>query len=319
MKAVNLLFLAPHWRVSLVQAFQQSWKRAGLTGKLIGADSDPYSAGLKALEHSHLIPQFDHPDCKQSVIEICKAESVNAVLPLTNKAIEFLDKHRESFFLNNCQLYIQSSETIQVCHDKLLLFNYLKKIGLKTPQSFSLENVPTSLSFPLIMKNRKGEGGRNVRIINNYEEFEFYKKSVIEEIIQEKLEGREFSVDWYSNPEAKPLIIVPRERKKIRAGEVMQSVIQLNEKIIDAVSLVGKYLNLKGPCTLQGFLSEKGNFFFTDINLRFGSGYVHTIAAGGDVPLIMYRELSGEVNTNTSIKIEDGSIMTRFLDAFIIP
>ncbi len=318
MKDINLLFLAPHWRVSLIQAFQQSWKRSSLSGKLIGADSDPYAAGQKALEQFYQIPQFEHLDCKQSLLEICKVESVDAILPLTNKAIEFLDNHRESFSNNNCRLYIQSSETIQVCHDKLLLFNYLKKIGLKTPHSFSLKNLPASLSFPLVLKDRKGEGGKNVTIIKNSEEFDFYKKSVNEEIFQEKLEGQEFSVDWYSNLEGKPLIIVPRERIKVRSGEVMQSKIQLKEEIIDAVSLVGKYLNLKGPCTLQGFLSESGDFFFTDINLRFGSGYVHTLAAGGDVPLMMYRELSGEESTNASIKIKEGSIMTRFLDAFFI-
>ena len=67
---------------------------------------------------------------------------------------------------------------------------------------------------------------------------------------------------------------------------------------------------MTGPCTIQGIQNDK--FYFTDVNLRFGSGYVHTISAGGDVPLMMYKEMVGQDLDSVKLDIKDHSIMTRY-------
>jgi len=73
---------------------------------------------------------------------------------------------------------------------------------------------------------------------------------------------------------------------------------------------------LQGPANLQGIRAQNGQFFLTDINLRFGSGSGHTIAAGGDMPGLIFRELSGESVPFANGSVKDGSMMTRFQDAF---
>ena len=85
--------------------------------------------------------------------------------------------------------------------------------------------------------------------------------------------------------------------------------------VIETVSQVGKALLLRGPCTIQGFLDEDEKFYLTDVNLRFGSGFVHTIAAGVDVPLLLYKELLGEEIPAVG-PVEEGLMMTRFSDGF---
>jgi hypothetical protein len=84
--------------------------------------------------------------------------------------------------------------------------------------------------------------------------------------------------------------------------------------IIESAENLGTLLKLRGPANLQGILDESGSFFFTDVNLRFGSGALHTIHAGADIPRMMFQELVGQpVKIDNSIM--DGSKMFRFHDA----
>ena len=54
---------------------------------------------------------------------------------------------------------------------------------------------------------------------------------------------------------------------------------------------------------------------FTDINLRFGSGVLHTISAGANIPKMILQELAGKPIEIKSYSIMDGSTMTRFHEA----
>ena len=110
-------------------------------------------------------------------------------------------------------------------------------------------------------------------------------------------------------------MIVPRERLTIRAGEVMTSRIEMASDIIESAKKVGTLLQLRGPANLQGILEESGNFLFTDVNLRFGSGVVHTIHAGADIPGMILQEIIGESVDKKLNFVTDGSTMSRFHDA----
>jgi biotin carboxylase len=95
----------------------------------------------------------------------------------------------------------------------------------------------------------------------------------------------------------------------------MVSRIELVSSIIESAQRLGEQLQLRGPANFQGFLEESGEFFFTDVNLRFGSGVLHTIHAGANIPEMMLQELVGKsIETKTDFGM-DGSTMSRFHDA----
>lgn len=316
MKPVNILFLSPHWNVSLPKAFKESLDRSKLKGKLAGADSDRCSAALQYLRPAHIIPRFDEKDCIKKVMEICVRDSIHAVIPLSNKAVEFLDENRQPFRVKNIFLYLPERETIAICHDKERLAKFLTSAKIPVPataQPRSLKN-----GFPLFTKRRRGEGGGNCFVVENQGELEFYSRKYPDNLFQEYLRGKEYSIDWFSDRTGNPVLIVPRERLMVRHGEVWESRIHMDQDLIDATRKVGAQLGLKGPCNIQGILDPSGRLVFTDVNLRFGSGAVHTIAAGGDVPLMIYKELMGQSPESALSEIRDGSIMTRFHDAYFL-
>ena len=169
--------------------------------------------------------------------------------------------------------------------------------------------------FPLIAKEPCGEGGKNCFKIEDQVELDFYSKKFPNHIFQRFVQGREFSIDWFSNKKGLPVVVVPRERLVARAGEVMVSRIELIPDIIESSKRLGTRLQLRGPANFQGFLEESGEFLFTDVNLRFGSGVLHTIHAGANIPEMILRELAGKSIETKSNFVINGSTMSRFHDA----
>ncbi|MEE9259132.1 MAG: hypothetical protein V3U37_06280, partial [Nitrospinaceae bacterium] len=167
MKETNILFLAPNWRVSLIKAFQTAKAELNIEGRLVGADSDPNSPALRALDSVHTIPLFSESGCLEQVTEIIRTQSIHAVLPLTNKAVEFLAANRERFEGENVFLYIQENKVIETCHDKLKLAEYCDANNIAAPRTLSLDSPGDSPRFPLIAKPRRGEGSKNCFRIND--------------------------------------------------------------------------------------------------------------------------------------------------------
>lgn len=319
MKELNLLLLAPHWRVSLVRAFQSSKARLGISGKLVGADSDPLAASLKVADAGYPLPLFEDSACRTKLIDICNSEAIDAILPMTNKAIEFLNRHRKHFDKDNLLVYLQDSGTIEVCHDKQKLAHFFESEGIPCPVTGSAEMFAEIDEFPLIAKPKRGEGGKDNFVIETQRDLEFYAQKYPGHVLQKFIPGEEYTVDWFSDKSGNPLLMVPRQRLAVRGGEVMVSRICMDPAIIKLVRRVGLRLKLCGPANLQGIRAVDGQFLLTDINLRFGSGAGHTIAAGGDMPEYIYRDLSGESDLIEAPSIQDGSVMTRFHDAFFSP
>ena len=310
MKDIRILFLAPNWRVSLLRSFKKS---TAIKIFMVGADSDSYSAALNVVDKSYVIPKFSEPTCVEKIQAICAKENIHAILPMTNKAIDFMDKNRVEFDGGDLLLYLADHNRIQTSNDKRRLAEFFTQNNFASPEL--IDPKKPFPGFPLIAKDPYGEGGKNCFKIEDQIEFDFYSKKLPNHIFQRFVQGREFSIDWFSNKKGLPVVVVPRERLVARAGEVMVSRIELIPDIIESAKRLGTRLQLRGPANFQGFLEESGEFLFTDVNLRFGSGVLHTIHAGANIPEMMLQELVGESVEMKSNFVMDGSTMSRFHDA----
>jgi carbamoyl-phosphate synthase large subunit len=309
-KDIRVLFLAPNWRVSLLRSFK---KPTAIKIFIVGADSDSNSAALSVVDKSYVIPKFSEPNCVEKIQAICDKENIHAILPMTNKAIEFMDKNRAEFDEGDLLLYLADYTLIETCNDKRRLAEFFTQKNFASPDL--IDPKKPFPGFPLIAKDPCGEGGKNCFKIEDQTEFDFYSKKLPNHIFQRFVQGREFSIDWFSNKKGLPVVVVPRERLVARAGEVMVSRIELIPDIIESAKRLGTRLQLRGPANFQGFLEESGEFLFTDVNLRFGSGVLHTIHAGANIPEMILQELAGKPIETKSYSIMDGSTMTRFHEA----
>jgi len=112
MQDIRVLFLAPNWRVSLLRSFK---KPTAIKIFIVGADSDSNSAALRVVDKSYVIPEFSEPNCVEKIKTICDKENINAIFPMTNKAIEFLDKNRAGFNDGDLLIYLADHSGQKPC------------------------------------------------------------------------------------------------------------------------------------------------------------------------------------------------------------
>ena len=80
---MNILFLAPAWKVPLLKAFQEAKKSIKIDFGVIAADSDILSSSLYFADRYHIVPKFEAPNFKPVLLELCEKENITSIIPLS--------------------------------------------------------------------------------------------------------------------------------------------------------------------------------------------------------------------------------------------
>ena len=80
--------------------------------------------------------------------------------------------------------------------------------------------LPADVAFPLFVKPRGGRGSVGAYRVNDRRELEFFLSYVTDPIVQEYLDGPEFTLDVLCDFDGQPISVVPRERVVIRSGVI---------------------------------------------------------------------------------------------------
>ena len=169
------------------------------------------------------------------------------------------------------------------------------------------------------MKPVDGSASKGIIKINNKKELKFFKERIPNAILQEYIDGYEYTLDILADFSGRVRCVVPRRRLEVRAGEVSKGVTEKNEKIIRTGRKAVEALKWAiGPITVQGFLTKGGALKLTEINPRFGGGHPLAIVAGADYPRWIIEMILGR---DPEIKLdswEDGLVMLRYDEAIFV-
>lgn len=111
--------------------------------------------------------------------------------------------------------------------------------------------------------------------------WEYYPESVIQEFI----DGVEYTVDACTDFDGHPVCAVPRQRLEVRAGEVSKARTSAHPEIIrQCLRVVEDLAGCRGMMTLQCFLTADGRTVFIEFDPRFGGGVPLSIRAGAHIP-----------------------------------
>lgn len=135
----------------------------------------------------------------------------------------------------------------------------------------------------------------------------------------DKTEYKEYTIDMYYGRDHKVKCIVPRERIKIRAGEINKGLTEkepLTSYLYERLETIDGCI---GCICIQVFLNPAtGDVVGIEINPRFGGGYPQTYAAGGNYAEYLIREyfLGEEIQYKDDWK--DHLLMLRYDDAVYV-
>ncbi|MBS4205789.1 hypothetical protein [Lederbergia citrea] len=102
----------------------------------------------------------------------------------------------------------------------------------------------------------------------------------------------------------------------MRAGETDKSIVVKDEKLKKLIGKLILTLNPLGPIDIDCFKTEHG-YVISEINPRFGGGYLHAHEMGQGFVKNIIHNLQGEPNGLTEGDYKEGTTMVKY-DHYIV-
>jgi carbamoyl-phosphate synthase large subunit len=297
-----VLFTCAGQRVDIVSAFG----RAGAF--TVAADANPLAPALYHADRYSLVPRIDDPGYVPALRRLVGEHDIRLVVPLTD-----LDQHILARADLGAVALVPDAETCEAMADKWFAHELFLERGVPTPAGWLPGELPADLEFPVLVKARVGFGSRNIYRCDSGDELGFHlSHTPVESFVQQRCRGEEFSVDVFSDLDARCLNAIPRTMIESKGGESIKGMTIKDWELIDFGRLVAETIGIKGPANVQCFREPDGSLLVTDVNPRFGGGFPLPHAAGGRYPELALALARGERPQARLGEFREGVVMTRF-------
>ena len=313
----NVLITAASRRVPLVRAFRATLARLG-GGSVVVTDVNALSPAVYAGDLAYRVPLTSDPSYLSEVLAICQAEDIGLLIPTIDDELPVFGRAAATFADHGVQVVVSPEFTTRICNDKFETCQYLRAQGVAAAASFLPAHTPVSAELPLFIKPRFGRGGVGAVVARNRRELDFFLDYVPDPVIQEYLDGPEFTIDVLCDFRGRALSIVPRERVVVRAGVIDRGRTVNDRRLIDLALACTSAMRFAGPINIQCRIHHGQPTVF-EINPRFSGGIPLTIAAGADFPETLMRLHRGEEVAPAIGAFKDQFWMTSYEESVFLP
>jgi carbamoyl-phosphate synthase large subunit len=294
-RSLNILFTCIGRRVSLLNSFRRAADELGINARFFGTDMTELSAALQLCDERIITRRVSDARYISQLLRLVKSRKIDLIIPTIDTDLVPLAKNRGKFEKLGCRVLISNFEVVDIARDKRKLHKFLVANGFGAPETMSLkEALKKRLSMPRFLKPWDGSASKSNHAAQSREELAFYGKRIRNCIVQEFLDGQEYTCDVFVDFEMKVRCVVPRMRIETRGGEVTKSKTEKNLRVIDVSRRVTETLGAgPGMVTIQLFLCKDGSIKIVEINPRFGGGAPLSIGAGADSPKWVLQQMVG--------------------------
>jgi carbamoyl-phosphate synthase large subunit len=214
-------------------------------------DVNPLSPAVCLSDRAYQVPMSTDPRYLDAVLAIAVGEHVGVVIPTIDDELTLFARARARFTAAGVCVMVSPPETTRICNDKLVTCQELRRLGIAAAESFQPADLPRSPVFPLFIKPRFGRGSVGAFPIRNARELAFFLEYVPDPVVQEFLDGPEFTIDVLCDLAGHPLSIVPRERVVIRAGVSDRGRTTKDERLMRLAEDCVRAMPFAGPLNIQ--------------------------------------------------------------------
>lgn len=316
----SVLFCSVGRRNTLLKKFKESVN--GI--RILAADCNPYAPALYFADQQFIVPRIHTAGYVDYILELCKKENVMAVTTLIDPEISVLAEAWDAFKQHNILPLFPKSETAKLCFDKFEMYKYLIRHNIDTILTYdTLEGFMTGLrngdiSFPVFIKPRCGSGSIGACRIDTLAVLrEVITYSETPYIIQELIGGDDLGVDAYvdciSN---KPVSMFLKKKIETKIGGGAKTISFKDEEAFCFVKQVLEKFEFYGPIDIDLFYVD-GRYYLSEINPRFGGGYLHAYGAGVDFYKMILNNIDGKENADSIGHYYEKTIMMMYEDVVI--
>jgi carbamoyl-phosphate synthase large subunit len=141
--------------------------------RLVGTDMSPRSIGRHLCDAFHVVPAGGDPGFADAVLEVCRRENVDAVLPQSSFDLLGLAEAKARF--DRVVVLVSSPEAIRSSNDKAETYAFLDRIGVRGPAwkrvrgGADVAAAARALGYPdrdVCMKPVFSSGSRGFRVLS---------------------------------------------------------------------------------------------------------------------------------------------------------
>lgn len=313
--------------------------------RVIGIDMH-YDPTLECLyDGLYEVPAASDAKYIDSIIDICKREHVDVVLPfMSAELIPLLDR-MEDFDKIGVKVAVGDRHSIEITTNKYRFYAFLKECGLKVPRFALVKHVADLKSaceavgypeYPVCVKATELSGSRGIRLIDpsksrfdllfgqkpnsfftTFEELQSTleeREEMPEMMAMEYLPGDEGSVDLIAD-NGEILYMAYRESNVNLASIPQEATLSHNEEAYQIARDVVKNLGLTGSADLDFKYDRDGHPVLMEVNPRIAATMQIFKEGGLNLPYLRIKHLLGEempkVKINYGIKMK-----RRYLEMF---
>lgn len=307
--------------------------------RIVSVDMNENAAARNLVDAFYTVPAAEDPGFIDRILEICRMEKVEAVLPIVTRELEVFSAAKARFGEAGVKVNVMDPGPLHTANNKGLLLAAMRDAGLPAPEfrvvhtADEVEAAVKELGYPekaVVVKPTFGNGSRGTRIldpkVSRYDLF-FKQKpgsmyisfselmetlrerdAIPEMIVMENLPGEEYKVDTLTD-HGKVLAAVCRHDTLVIHSNTFGSVSQQNPEALKLCGDVIALLRLNGNVNFDLKENADGSPRLMEINPRLGGGVVSCRVAGVNFPYLGLKRLLGEPLPACTVR--EGVVMRR--------
>lgn len=302
--------------VAVIKALKKQEK---IRFHITALDMDPKSSGNYLADKGLVVPAPSEPGFINKVANICRKNDIECLIPVIDEELYVFADNRDIFVKGGIKLIVNNKDTIRLSRNKFLTQEFCAKENIVTPRTFLKQDINKieDSDYPLIIKPLSGRGSKDTLIIKNKKELDFFKRYFKNYIIQEFIEGDEYTIDIVATSKGEILQAVPRQRIAVKAGMSYKGKIVKDPRLIAYGKHVAGKFNINGPANIQCIVNKK-NIYLIEVNPKFAAGLPLTVAAGVNIPLILIKSSFGLKIARGELEFKDSLYMLRYWEEVFV-
>lgn len=317
---MNILILSAGTRNKVVQYFKRT---VGDSGKVIATDMSELAPAVYDADAFYKVPRMTDDGYIDVIFDICRKESVDAVLSLIDPELSLLAQHHETFESLGVTVVGSSYELCEMCLNKWDMYRWLCDHGYRCARTFADKDdffaavEAGEITYPVFVKPICGSASIAISKV--------YDKETVENLfahheglmVQEFLNGQEIGADVYIDMLSGEVVSVFTKKKIVmRAGETDKAVSFKDPALFELIEKFAAEAGFSGQIDIDIFDID-GEYYISEVNPRFGGGYPHAYECGCDHMTLIQNNIHGIVNEKHIGAYDEGVYMMKYNEVAI--
>jgi carbamoyl-phosphate synthase large subunit len=318
---MNLLILSCGTRNKVVQYFKKAFEEYG---DIIATDCSPYAPALYDADRHYIVPRITEPGYIDIIFDICKKENIKGVLSLIDPELSLIAQYEKKFNALGVTVIESSYELCERTLNKWEMYLWMKEHNYKCAKSYiDIDEFKKAvnggeITFPVFVKPAKGSASLSIAKAYDMETVELLYSHGDYMMIQELMDGQEIGVDCYIDLISGEVVSIFTKKKLVmRAGETDKAISFVDDELFRQVEKFVTENGFRGQIDIDIF-EINGEYYFSEVNPRFGGGYPHAYACGADHMTLIRNNLMGKANPKNIGNYDLNKVMMKYNEIKII-